>query len=227
MKTVATVGSALLLLVGPSRDWTWPAAWVTVLAASALVLLPIYLYLLAFNPDLIEERERFLGNKGTAGFEVHLVPAVVGLIPVRFLAAGVQHHLQLQQPGWSATPLLSTPGQQAAAAVLLFSYFLQTWSVCTNKYFSSVVRIQSDRGHKVCSSGPYAYIRHPGYVAFSLQGVAESVLLESSWSMLFAVLKLVVLVIRTVKENAFLKASLPGYAAYAHKVPYSWVPYLW
>jgi protein-S-isoprenylcysteine O-methyltransferase Ste14 len=112
----------------------------------------------------------------------------------------------------------------------MFSYILQparAWAMCTNRYFSSVVRIQSERGHTVCSSGPYAYIRHPGYVAFSLQGIAEAVLLESSWAMAAAVLKMVLLVVRTVKENAFLKASLPGYAAYVQRVPYSWVPFVW
>jgi protein-S-isoprenylcysteine O-methyltransferase Ste14 len=181
----------------------------------------------AYNPDLIQERERGIRNEGTAGFDIVLVPAVVGLIPIRLAAAGIQHWQQLQQPDWAPTPFLSTPLQLAAAAVLLLSCFLQTWSVCTNRYFSSVVRVQSDRGHKVCSGGPYAHIRHPGYVAFSLQGIAEAVLFESWWAMVFALVKVAVLVVRTVHENAFLKASLPGYAAYADRVKYSWVPLLW
>jgi hypothetical protein len=80
IKTVAAVCSTLLFLLGPSGDWTWPGAWVTVLSGSALALLPTYLYLSAFNPDLIKERERFLRHKGTAGFDRHLLPAVVAAV---------------------------------------------------------------------------------------------------------------------------------------------------
>lgn len=227
MKTGAVLALFLATLVVPSADYTWPAAWFVLFAASMLVLLPCFLYIRAHNPDLIQEREKGIRHRNIAGFDIPLVAAAAGLIPVRLVAAGAQHLWQLQQPGWSPTPFLSTPAQLAAAAVLVFSCLLQTWSVCTNRYFSSVVRIQTDRGHKVCSSGPYAWVRHPGYVAFSLQGVAESVLLESSWAMVFALIKIVVLLVRTVKENAFLKASLPGYAAYAERVRYSWVPFLW
>jgi len=116
---------------------------------------------------------------------------------------------------------------QLAAAGLILSCMLQTWSICANRYFSSVVRLQTNRGHKVCSQGPYAWVRHPGYVAFSLQGIADAVLLQSSWAMGFAVAKALLLVVRTVYEDAFLQQSLPGYAAYAQRVRARWVPLLW
>jgi protein-S-isoprenylcysteine O-methyltransferase Ste14 len=125
------------------------------------------------------------------------------------------------------TPLLSTRQQLAAVGVLVAACLLQTWAVCTNRYFSSVVRIQSDRGHVVCSQGPYAWVRHPGYVAFSLQGVAEAVLLQSPWAMCCAVAKAVLLLVRTVYEDAFLQANLTGYAGYAQKVRYRLVPLVW
>jgi protein-S-isoprenylcysteine O-methyltransferase Ste14 len=231
VSVVLRTGTALLAFtlpaLAPSQDWTWPAPWLIVTVLVFLVMIPGFLYIRAYNPDLIQERERGIFNPGTAGFDKVVVPLTVGLIPARMLAAGLQHRQQLQQPGWSPTPLLSTPAQQAAFAVLLAAYFFQTWAVCSNKFFSSVVRIQSNRGHRVCDTGPYAYVRHPGYIAFSLQGIAESVLLESPWAFWVAAMKLVLLVYRTLREEAFLKASLPGYAAYAGRVRYRWVPLLW
>jgi protein-S-isoprenylcysteine O-methyltransferase Ste14 len=189
-------------------------------------MVPTFLYTRTHNPDLVQERERGLCHANTAGFDVLLVPAVSGLIPARLLAAGWQHRIQLQQ-GLPLAPFLSTPAQQAAAVVLVCACLLQTWAVCSNHFFSSVVRIQTERGHRVCCTGPYAFVRHPGYLAFSLQGIAEAVLFQSPWAMACALAKVVVLVVRTVHENAFLKASLPGYAAYAQQVPYSWVPGAW
>jgi protein-S-isoprenylcysteine O-methyltransferase Ste14 len=217
----------MLLLLAPSGDWTWPAAWFLFVAPLVLVSVPCLLYLRAYNPDLITERQKFLRNEGTANFEWYLVPAAIGSIPLRLLAAGWQHRWQLQQPGWTPTPFLSTWMQIAAAAVVILALAFQSWSMCANKYFSSVVRIQTDRGHKVCSQGPYAFVRHPGYVGFGLQGVAESALLQSSWGMMLALWLVAVLVVRTVYEDSFLQSSLPGYAAYTKRVKYRWVPLLW
>lgn len=226
LRTAAIIGLFFSFMVLPSGDYTWPAAWLSLAAVVCLTMVPTFLYTKAHNPDLVRERERGIRHANTAGFDVLLVPAVSGLIPIRLLAAGWQHRVQLQQ-GLHLMPFLSTPAQQAAAVVLVCACLLQTWAVCTNKFFSSVVRIQTDRGHHVCCMGPYAYVRHPGYIAFSLQGIAESVLFQSPWAMAFALAKVAVLVVRTVHENAFLKASLPGYAAYAQRVRYSWVPLLW
>lgn len=221
----------MLLLLAPSRDWTWPTAWALFCAPIALVSIPCFVYLRTSNPDLISERQRFLRNEGTAGFEKWLVPIALCSIPARLLAAGWQHrqHLQLQQEAsdWTRAPLLSTPVQLAAAAVYVLSLGLQSWSMCTNKWFSSVVRIQSDRGHSVCSSGPYAWVRHPGYVGFAVQGITESVLLQSSLAMVCALFLVVMLAIRTVLEDAFLHTNLPGYAAYSQRVRSRWVPLLW
>lgn len=212
-----------LLLLGPSDDWGWRAGWLVLIAPIPLAVVPGLYYIQRHHPDLIQERQRFLRNQGTAQFEMYILPVLLTLVLAKYMAAGLQH----RDAGTTTTPFLSTPGQQAAAAGLVLSYLLQTWTQCVNKYFSSVVRIQSDRGHKVCSSGPYAYIRHPGYIGYCVQGVSEAVLLQSSWAMAVAALLVVVFVVRTVFEDAFLKASLPGYAAYAQKVQYRFLPLLW
>jgi len=78
--------------------------------------------------------------------------------------------------------------------------------VLSNAFFSTVVRVQSDRGHKVCSDGPYRFVRHPGYV-----GVLAGALL----------------VVRTALEDRTLRTALAGYADYAARVRYRLAPGIW
>jgi protein-S-isoprenylcysteine O-methyltransferase Ste14 len=39
-----------------------------------------------------------------------------------------------------------------------------TWAEVVNKFFEVTVCIQTERGHKVIDTGPYAIVRHPEYV---------------------------------------------------------------
>jgi protein-S-isoprenylcysteine O-methyltransferase Ste14 len=86
------------------------------------------------------------------------------------------------------------------------------------------VRIQKDRGHKVCDTGPYAYVRHPAYIAVVIQSLAEAVLLQSSWLLWIGIVRSAVLATRTAAEDALLQQQLPGYAEYAGRVKYRWLP---
>jgi protein-S-isoprenylcysteine O-methyltransferase Ste14 len=89
------------------------------------------------------------------------------------------------------------------------------------------VRIQTDRGHVVCESGSYAYVRHPAYIAVVLQTLAEALLLQSSWLLWIGAARSAALAARTAAEDAMLQQQLPGYAAYARRVKYRWVPLLY
>ena len=90
----------------------------------------------------------------------------------------------------------------------------------SNAYFSTVVRIQSERGHTVCRTGPYRYVRHPGYVGFTLQTLGMPFLLGSLWALLPAIAGAAAMVVRTVYEDRMLHAELPGYQEYAREVRY-------
>lgn len=221
-KTGLIVAAALFSMLAPSQDWAWPAPWFIVLVSVCVTLLPSAVYVSRHNPTLLAERERFVANTGTTSFDKVIVPVAVVLTMGRYVVAGLQH-----QPPPVAAGLLSSPSMVAAAVLDVAALALQTWSVCTNRFFSSVVRVQTDRGHVVCSSGPYAIVRHPGYVAFSSQAIAEAVLLQSSWCMWLSVAKFVLLVVRTRLEDAYLQKNLPGYAAYAQQVRYRLVPGVW
>ncbi|WIA32872.1 hypothetical protein OEZ86_006046 [Tetradesmus obliquus] len=210
-----------ICLCGVSGRWSWPQAWF-IISDQLLCYTITAVYISRHNPSLLSERERFIRNAGTAGFDKILAPAVVALALPMYLAAGLQQR-------WHAGLLPATSAWQlaAAAAVHVLTVLLACWAMTTNKFFSSVVRIQTDRGHVVCDSGPYAYIRHPAYIAVVVQTLAEALLLQSSWLLWIGAARAAVLAARTAAEDAMLLQQLPGYAVYAARVKYRWLPLLY
>ena len=95
-----------------------------------------------------------------------------------------------------------------------------------NKFAEITVRIQTERGHKVVDTGPYAIVRHPFYVAsFWLAGIPLS--LGSYWALIPAAITVLVVVVRTALEDRTLQSELPGYKEYAARVRYRLIPGVW
>jgi protein-S-isoprenylcysteine O-methyltransferase Ste14 len=140
-----------------------------------------------------------------------------GLIP---LAAGVE---ALGREG----PTFGAGAKLAALSVILAGYALATWALMENRFFSGTVRIQRERGHVVVSSGPYGWVRHPGYAGSVLSFVATPIWLDSRWALLAAALLVAAIVVRTALEDRTLQAELPGYAAYARRVRWRLAPGVW
>jgi protein-S-isoprenylcysteine O-methyltransferase Ste14 len=112
--------------------------------------------------------------------------------------------------------------------IIVASYTLVFWAMVVNRFFSSVVRIQSDRGHVVVSSGPYAFVRHPGYSAGILILTASGVALGSWLAAAFLIAVTVpFLLYRVINEDRVLQTRLDGYADYARRVRWSLVPGIW
>lgn len=101
------------------------------------------------------------------------------------------------------------------------------WAMRENRFFSSAVRIQEDRGQKVISSGPYHFIRHPGYIFGSLLIVFQGLAIGSWLSVIPGLIIVAVLVNRTLLEEKMLFANLPGYKEYAQNTRFRWVPGIW
>jgi isoprenylcysteine carboxyl methyltransferase (ICMT) family protein YpbQ len=100
---------------------------------------------------------------------------------------------------------LSVAWHVAGAVVLAVGLELTSWAMLANAYFSTAVRIQSERGHTVCSTGPYRFVRHPGYVGFILQSISIPFLLGSLWALIPGITATVLMIIaiqRTSGENA-------------------------
>ncbi len=109
----------------------------------------------------------------------------------------------------------------------LAGFALGSYALIENRFFSGMVRIQTDRGHKVISSGPYAWIRHPGYTGALVSYIAAPVLLDAVWAFIPAILLSIVLVIRTHLEDETLQDRLVGYREYAEQVRFRLFPGIW
>jgi len=105
-----------------------------------------------------------------------------------------------------------------ALAIFASSSALQTWAMVANPFFSPVVRIQADRGHKLIDSGPYRLVRHPGYLAMCISVAATAVAIGSWLALIPAGAFTLIIRQRAKLEDRFLRTNLAGYAKYAEDV---------
>lgn len=171
------------------------------------------------NHELLERRAKWQ-HKDTKGFDkiflaiffplTVIQPAMAGLDVVRFHWSAM--------PPWTILP---------ATGLFLMAMALLTWTLATNPYAESTVRIQSERGQSVIRSGPYAYIRHPMYVGMILMYLATGWMLGSMAALLVGILMAVLLIVRTALEDRTLRRELPGYADYSQVTRYRLLPRIW
>lgn len=133
------------------------------------------------------------------------------------IVAGLDHRF-----GW--TPSFPTWLNILGLVLVALGYAFAAWALVENRFFSSTVHIQTERGHSVCDSGPYRVVRHPGYAGnlLALPGIVMA--LGSSWTLIPAAAALVIAVIRTSLEDETLHEELPGYRDYARRVRYRLFP---
>jgi protein-S-isoprenylcysteine O-methyltransferase Ste14 len=96
-----------------------------------------------------------------------------------------------------------------------------------NKFFSSTVRIQTDRDHVVCETGLYKIVRHPAYLGSIIQALGFPLLFASLWSIIPICLLIILFLIRTNLEDKTLKNELKGYPEYSAKTHYKIIPFIW
>jgi len=125
---------------------------------------------------------------------------------------------------WSSVPALL---KAAGWLGLLLAAALISWATTTNTYLSRMARIQEDRGHRVVSSGPYRFVRHPMYLGIILLFLSLPPALGSLFGLIPAFLITLLFLLRTSKEDAMLREELAGYVEYTRRVPYRLWPGLW
>jgi protein-S-isoprenylcysteine O-methyltransferase Ste14 len=212
---VFLVQAAILFLAAGTLNWIW--AWVFLVIYVVSVLINS-LFLMRTSPEIVAERgkpaEMKDWDKTVSGLwglvQYLLIPLVAGL-DVRF--------------GWTGE--VSLAWHLAGALVLAAGLGLFSWAMLTNAYFSTAARIQSDRGQTVCRTGPYRFVRHPGYVGAILQSLGIPLLLGSVWTLIPAIAAAVLMIIRTSLEDRLLQAELPGYPDFAREVRYRLIPGIW
>jgi protein-S-isoprenylcysteine O-methyltransferase Ste14 len=115
----------------------------------------------------------------------------------------------------------------AGLVFIFLGSMIFTWSMVSNKFFSTLVRLQIDRQHTVATEGPYKYVRHPGYLGYMIFTSATPLALGTYWGLIFSGIICILLIVRTALEDATLKKELPGYAEYTENVKYKLIPLLW
>jgi protein-S-isoprenylcysteine O-methyltransferase Ste14 len=170
------------------------------------------------DPALVAERRNLKAGKS---WDKVIVGFVVLLGPVAtWITAGLDARCHRS----ASIPALAFATGVAAAAL---GGALLVWAMRSNRFFSSVVRIQRDRGHTVVTGGPYRFIRHPGYAGTSMFTLATPLILSSWWAFVPATATAAVTVLRTAMEDCTLKNELGGYADYARTVRYKLMPFVW
>ncbi len=208
--------AVVLFLAAGRLNWTW--AW---------VFLGIYLVDVLINAAfMLRSGRETVAERGRPREKMKdwdkIVSAFWAL--AQYLALPLVAGLDLRFR-WSGD--LSLAWHLTGAVIFALGLGLFGWAMITNAFFSTVVRIQSERGQAVCRSGPYRYVRHPGYSGTVLQSLGSAILLGSWWALIPAFLAAACMVARTVLEDRTLQAELPGYRDFAREVRYRLVPGVW
>lgn len=206
---------ALFMFI-PAGRLDWWAAWTYVAIYFGGVIFNA-LFVLGKDPELIAERGETKEN--TKGWDKVVTNFITVVTLFTFIVAGLDARF-----GWSQVPLAL---QMVSWVLFVLGFGIVSWGMSANKFFARVVRIQQDRGHAVCSSGPYRFVRHPGYVGMCIYSFVTAFALGSWWAIVPAFLTVIGFVVRTALEDRTLQAELPGYAEYAQRVRYRLVPGIW
>jgi protein-S-isoprenylcysteine O-methyltransferase Ste14 len=204
----------IFLLAGRLTYWQ---GWVF----SIVMVLLVLIQLIAFADKTDLAQERFKPGPGTKWWDKVFWALYAPLFFAIFIIACLDAGRFL----WS--PRLPLAVYVLSYLAFLFSIYLYSWAMWVNKWFSSTVRIQTDRDQKVVQDGPYRYVRHPGYVGGILMAISTSLILGSLWGLIPAVFVVILLIIRTYFEDVTLQRELSGYFNYTKKVRYRLVPRVW
>ena len=170
------------------------------------------------HPGLLAERAKLGKAQDVKSWDKVLAPLMaVSLCFPLVIVAGLDHRF-----GWS--PVFPTWLNMLGLILIAFGYAFSVWALVENSFFSSVVRIQTDRQHRVCDTGPYRIVRHPGYARNILPLPGIVLALGSVWTIIPAMVALIITVIRTALEDRTLQEELSGYRDYAQRVRYRLIP---
>ena len=217
IRAVMALLVALLVFLGLAGRTTYWQGWVFSSACVFAVTAESLIYLK--TPELLKERRK--PGPGTKWWDklfwILYMPTYLSILLIAGLDGGRYQ--------WS--PALPVVVYVGAYMTHLFGYAMYLWAMRTNRFFSTTVRIQSERGHQLVQDGPYRYVRHPGYVGGIFLGASTALVLGSLWALVPAGIMILLLVIRTFLEDSTLQKELPGYDEYVKRVKARLIPGFW
>ena len=195
----------------------WKPGWIFI-AFLVAAFGTSFLVLARINPSIYRARSRF--QPGTKRWDLILVSlifaAMITEVPLAAFDAG--------RMAWSS---MSMAFVILGYALLGTGIALSTWAQAVNPFFEPGVRVQRERGQQVISKGPYAIVRHPGYVGALMIFAGMALSLASWWALIPAVWASLILIVRTKWEDDLLRTELEGYSEYAKRIRYRLFPHLW
>lgn len=198
---------------GAAGRWDLPWGWALFAVHASLLTLMMSLA----DPELRQERFR----PGPGAKDPHIRKLLIPFVLAHLIVAG----LDAGRFGWSGE--MPTMARAVAMSLYVFGMGVSVWAMAVNRFFSPVVRHQTDRGHVVITGGPYRFIRHPGYAGVLLSAFSGGIVLGSWWSWLPLIPVLAILWMRIRMEDRFLHEVLEGYSEYSGRVRYRLCPGVW
>jgi protein-S-isoprenylcysteine O-methyltransferase Ste14 len=189
--------------------WFWALFAVHVMAMAVAVR--------GIDPDLIRERLRPAPGGEDRGLRWLVMPFLLA----QMIVAG----LDVGRFGWSGP--VSVVVHAAGLLAYASGIALAMGAMVVNRFFSPVVRIQAERGHRLITEGPYRVVRHPGYAGMLLSFLGSGLALGSWWSLVPLIPAAVLILRRTILEDRYLCEHLVGYVGYAERVRYRLLPGVW
>lgn len=193
------------------RGWLYYGIY---LGTTIINLIIIY----KFNMELMNIRGKM--QEGTKTWDKMILITWIGLLIIFDVIAG----LDVGRFGWT---FLNFNFAIVGIGVWIGANIIMNWAEITNKYFEGTVRIQADREHQVITTGPYKYVRHPGYIGVILAFIAMPLILGSILTFIPVGAICVLFIIRTYLEDKTLREELEGYTEYAQKTRYRLIPGIW
>lgn len=222
LRAILSLGGFLVLLgvvmFLPAGSIRWTEGWLFLLVFFVLTV-PAVIYLWRTNPDIFVARSKMV-RTGTKRWD----KVLIALLMLSFIAIFTIAAYDSGRFRWSSVPMwLIVLGY----VLLSVGFFLSVWAESVNKFAEPSVRIQTERGHKVIDTGPYAIVRHPLYLGALFMMVGIPLALGSLYALIPSAAATLVLVVRTILEDRTLQKELAGYKDYAARVPHRLIPGVW
>jgi len=208
----------MVVLFGGAGRMDWTRGWIFLgLYVAAMVVAGLAIH--HFNPELMKAREQWRSKKDTKPFDRIFLAIYMPLTFIQPAIAGLDVR-------FGRTPMPAATIYWGATLFVLGAVLI-AWTLAVNRFAETTVRIQTDRGHQVVSSGPYAVVRHPMYVGMVVMYGAGTLILGSLWALVPTALMTVLLIVRTALEDRTLRRELAGYEDYTRQTPYRLLPGVW